>query len=907
MKSKKLLAVVLCVVLCVAMLLTSCNNNNNQPTTKTEKRVVNDNYTLIIQENTYDGVFNPFFYSNAYDGEVLGLVQVGLLTMDATGAVVAGDNYDTLAKSYEIFYTDDLTNFTKKADYAEGDYVVYEMVIKNGAKFSDGQPISADDALFNYYVYLDPAYDGSSTLYTLPILGLSDYRTQVQGSSTYSNIAAAIFANGEEYKASDVYTEEQFNAYWAAMEKAGNSFAAEIVNYVKNNYGGEADYAGGNSKYSGKTAIDFSVEGQKIAFGMSMWGFGKFDSTTTYSANDKGIVGKVAEDSYKNLWTKTDDEDAASFADVDGNFYVRATADTATADCVWISASGDDGYEVTAFSGERFDANTVYADTFTAACTGKNYDMVNEFPTIADYWENLKLGYADDDGVVDYIDLSDTESAGMDLVASASEGFTKAYANEGSVQSISGLVKGTTTIDGTEYETVKVILTEQNPKAILSLGVTIAPKHYYTAGYTYTEGAVVNYGVELGLNTTKFMDHLKTFNTQPLGSGSYAFEKFENGDVYLVRNEYHETMGDDTVYNANIKNVCMKVVDSGAEFNALKAGDVHFATVSSTADVVSEIADNAKLQSILVDNLGYGYICINPAATEYGLDNLYARIALTTVFDMEKVKDYYPSGLADIIYRSQSQVSWAYPEGATAIYPYDETLASAIANFKLAGYTYDEATGKFTDVPAYDFYLPSDAKDHPAGGIYIKAQELLATIGVTVNIKSDSNLIANIKTSAIPVYSLAWSSSADPDMYQVYHYNSAAGSVEQNGIKGLYSNSSAVGTITVTKLDGTTAEMNQKDAIKYLGDLIELGTKYMNKEERQPIYTKALEVLAQLSIEVPTYQRKNMYAYDQTILDGATMSQNVTPYWGPLAQIWKLSFASGVEGNTEVEVQVTAD
>ena len=87
--------------------------------------------------------------------------------------------------------------------------------------------------------------------------------------------------------------------------------------------------------------------------------------------------------------------------------------------------------------------------------------------------------------------------------------------------------------------------------------------------------------------------------------------------------------------------------------------------------------------------------------------------------------------------------------------------------------------------------------------------------------------------------------------------------------------------------------MTQAQALTYLGELIEQGVKYMSSEERKPIYEKALEVLAQLSIEVPTYQRKNLFVYDNTVIDATTLSATVTPYWGPLAEIWKLSFVNG--------------
>jgi hypothetical protein len=114
-------------------------------------------------------------------------------------------------------------------------------------------------------------------------------------------------------------------------------------------------------------------------------------------------------------------------------------------------------------------------------------------------------------------------------------------------------------------------------------------------------------------------------------------------------------------------------------------------------------------------------------------------------------------------------------------------------------------------------------------------------------------LIANIKKAPVGVYALAWQSTQDPDMYQVYHYLSQADSVIANGIQWLYANGDDddLGTISVTKLDNTVVEMNQKEALAYLGELIEQGTKYMLAEERAPIYAKALEVLAQLNIELP--------------------------------------------------------
>ena len=449
-----------------------------------------------------------------------------------------------------------------------------------------------------------------------------------------------------------------------------------------------------------------------------------------------------------------------------------------------------------------------------------------------------------------------------------------------------------------------MILTEQNPKAILSVGVTVAPKHYYTAGYTPTT-QLVNYGVEF--NKKAFMDHLASFNGDPRGAGPYKFVEVneQDGTVYFERNDYFTTMGGQNIFNAYIKKVALKIIESGAEYSALEAKSVHYATVSATADVMSDIGKQNVLVPILVDNLGYGYICINPQV----FPDLNVRIGLASLMDTSKALDYYPNGLADIIHRSQSQVSWAYPEGAEAIYPFDGTKATAIARFKAAGFTFNETTQKFTNVPEgyFTFTLPSAADKHPAGGIFLRAQELLGEIGIVATIRTDASLIANIKKSPVGVYALAWGSAADPDMYQVYHYLSQAESVVSNGIKWLYENGTAEtvkGTISVKKLDNTVVTMTQKEALSYLGELIEQGTKYMLAEERKPIYEKALEVLAQLIIELPTYQRKNLFVYDQQVIKGTTLSPTVTPYWGPLAEIWKVQFADGVAGNYSKEVEV---
>jgi ABC-type transport system substrate-binding protein len=76
--------------------------------------------------------------------------------------------------------------------------------------------------------------------------------------------------------------------------------------------------------------------------------------------------------------------------------------------------------------------------------------------------------------------------------------------------------------------------------------------------------------------------------------------------------------------------------------------------------------------------------------------------------------------------------------------------------------------------------------------------------------------------------------------------------------------------------------------LEELADLIDEAVTYMNPAERAPIYEEALDLLAELVIEIPTYQRKNLFVYDDSVIKSSSLSAEVTPYWGPMAEIWKV-------------------
>ena len=162
---KKVLTRVVCLTLgaLTAFSVVGCKKNK-------QKTYANDPETtpLVFSTSALDGNFNPFFATAAPDVTIAAQTQIGMLTTDGAEVPVCGEQYPTVALDY--------TENTKTT--ANGEETEYEFLIKNGIKFSDGTPLTIKDVLFNLYVYLDPMYSGSATIYSTRIKGLEAYRQQ---------------------------------------------------------------------------------------------------------------------------------------------------------------------------------------------------------------------------------------------------------------------------------------------------------------------------------------------------------------------------------------------------------------------------------------------------------------------------------------------------------------------------------------------------------------------------------------------------------------------------------------------------------------------------------------------------------------------------------------------------------
>ena len=130
----------------------------------------------------------------------------------------------------------------------------------------------------------------------------------------------------------------------------------------------------------------------------------------------------------------------------------------------------------------------------------------------------------------------------------------------------------------------------------------------------------------------------------------------------------------------------------------------------------------------------------------------------------------------------------------------------------------------------------------------------------------------------LTVWAAAWGAGVDPDMYQVYHKDSTAGSTANWGYRAILANAGG-------KYSEELALVNQ------LSEIIDLARETIVESERAAFYKDALDLVMELAVELPTYQRSDLFAYNTNIIDvnSLTPASELTPYNGPMNRIWEVS------------------
>ena len=229
---------------------------------------------LVVAYAQFSEKFSPFFGETAYDNDVAAMTQISLMTTDRMGGIVynaiEGETIPYNGKDYVYKGAADL-----KVEYDEAaDVTTYTAKLREDLKFSDGEPVTADDVIFTYYAYIDPSYTGPTSLSSYPIIGLKDYRTQTTSDvfDKYAQRAEDIFAAGPEYKwvSGSGWTKDQQEDFWANLTANWKADVQSIVDTVNTAY---ASYGPDTMGYTSEEIA--ASEGLKTAFGMALWGFGE--------------------------------------------------------------------------------------------------------------------------------------------------------------------------------------------------------------------------------------------------------------------------------------------------------------------------------------------------------------------------------------------------------------------------------------------------------------------------------------------------------------------------------------------------------------------------------------------------------------------------------------------------------
>lgn len=766
---------------------------------------------LVVATDTLSQKFSPFFADTEYDQNVVERTQISMMTTDRVGGIIynAIEGETVNYNGTDYLYTGP-ANISVVYDEAS-DITTYTTKIREDMKFSDGEPVTADDIIFTYYVYLDPSYTGSTTVNSYDILGLQAYLTQVPEDSLAAVVPAmdALKAAPAGYTVveGDLFSQEIYDAYQAELTNLWKTDVQGIVDYVFANYC-IPDYAG----TIGKTVEEITAnDGLKVAFGMAMWGFGGLNDDGTFAAN------------------------------------------------------------------------------------GKTFDLVETFPTIEDYYEATYAAYAGD--INAYLSVESAVGATTDAINTA---FMSKLAEAQGVDMAAGVpnISGIKKLD--DY-TVEVKVKGFSAPAVYSIcGLYITPKHYYGDGtYDYEANNFGHPYGDLSCVTAK--------NDVPMGAGAYVFEKYENRVVYYSANENYwrgapvtKSMQYKETNSAEVATAVQTGTADGGELNGTKSNFELLKSYNSNGEVTGDVVTTYS-----VANLGYGYIGMNAdtvnVAGEPGSEaskNLRKGLATVLAVYRDTAFDSYYGDAAAVINYPISSTSWAAPQATdegyrvafsvdadgNAIYTaemtteekYAAAIEAAKGFFKAAGYTYDEAAGVFTAAPegakmSYEVIIPADGiGDHPSFAILTDAKAALATIGIELKINdpADSNVLWDAVDAAThELWCAAWGSTIDPDMYQVYHSSNIV------GLGGSDSNHYHI----------QSAELDQM--------ILDARTS-ADQAYRKEMYKACLDEIMDWAVEIPAYQRQNIVIASSQRVDTATVTPDVTTYWGWLSDVETMQMAA---------------
>ncbi len=245
-KFKRLLAIAISLAMCCGM-LAACGGKGDDDKKGSDDGKESGGAADTIVASCGDGLegkFSPFFAQSADDMDVVDLISLYMLYVDRVSNPVLngieGETREYNGKEYTYTGPADIT-VTENEDGT----VYYDFKLREDLKFSDGTPIDIDDFIFSLYVFLDPTYDGSTTMYSTPIQGLEAYRS---GMDTLYKLLVAAGRDNTDFTNWDEETQKAFGEDIDTV--AGPAFAQSIIDYcISAGYAEEGDVKGASAAW----------------------------------------------------------------------------------------------------------------------------------------------------------------------------------------------------------------------------------------------------------------------------------------------------------------------------------------------------------------------------------------------------------------------------------------------------------------------------------------------------------------------------------------------------------------------------------------------------------------------------------------------------------------------------------
>ncbi|WP_139488481.1 ABC transporter substrate-binding protein [Brevibacillus dissolubilis] len=216
--------------------------------------------TFIASISTPEGIFNPYFFHNGWDGNVTNVLFASLVSVDKEGKPVP-----QLAEKWDI----------------SDDQLTYTFHLKKGVTYRDGSPLTADDVAFTLTILHDKSYDGEIDISQAHIQGGQEYK---EGKATSISGIKVIDPQTIQITTDKVSAKSLLLLGGPVLSKAyyGKSYKQGDLAYIRELHGKPLE--------SGPYILDTFIPGQEVRF----------------VANEKYFAGKPK---VKNLIYKVTDRD----------------------------------------------------------------------------------------------------------------------------------------------------------------------------------------------------------------------------------------------------------------------------------------------------------------------------------------------------------------------------------------------------------------------------------------------------------------------------------------------------------------------------------------------------------------------------------------------------------------------